>query len=187
MSYEYTGFLLPQLPAILSALKDGQSPRDIAEAFKQPQLAPMIRYIGERYELLPNPPLPTSLRDRNRAIVADRRAGMFLYKIAEKYGISRSRAAMLCEQEFIRERRRKAVRQAFEEATDFDALPLDAADIQVRTLNCFRHLGCTTIGEALQLSDHEMLEEPNFGRKSLHDWKRAVEQLRREFAEKAID
>jgi DNA-directed RNA polymerase alpha subunit len=129
--------------------------------------------------LLPNP-----FEERNKAIVADWESGMFMYKIGEKYGISRSRVSMLIRYEYHREKRKAAARRAFEETKKFEDLPIDAADLQVRTINCLINLGCKTIGEALQLSDMEMLEMPNFGRVSMRDWKSGVERLRQEFAEK---
>ena len=121
------------------------------------------------------------LHERNQAIVADDRAGMLQYKIAEKYGISRSRVAQFIAQERFWETRQMDWRKIFAEATNFDELPIELLPTTVRAYNCLVYLEVKTVGQALQLSDRELLNMPNFGRGSLKDLKLAIEQLRKEF------
>ena len=122
------------------------------------------------------------LHERNQAIIADDRAGMLQYKIAEKYGISRARVAQFIAQERFWETRQMDWRKIFAEATNFDDLPIELIPTTVRAYHGLLHAGAKTVGEALQLDDMELIAIPNFGRKSLKDLKLAIEELRQEFA-----
>jgi DNA-directed RNA polymerase subunit alpha len=60
-----------------------------------------------------------------------------------------------------------------EEATALDIpqekynMPVEQLDLSVRTMNCLRHAGITTIGEVIEKGEKELMGLRNFGHKSL--------------------
>jgi DNA-directed RNA polymerase subunit alpha len=49
--------------------------------------------------------------------------------------------------------------------------PISKFEISVRTLNCFRNLNITILGQITELSEKYLLATPNFGKKSLEEIK----------------
>jgi hypothetical protein len=178
MTYEYTGYLKPHLPVILARLNEGQTPRDIATALHLDAYAPaVIFYIARRYGFTTSSSaLLVRFRDRNLAMLEDHRSGLTKIAIAKKYGMSRHRAKQIIDRGYYREKRKLEARRAFEAAGELKDIPLDALELPTRVINCLRYC-CRTFGEALQLSDAELLDMPNFGRTSLKDWKQAVDRI----------
>jgi len=58
-------------------------------------------------------------------------------------------------------------------------LPIDELDLSMRTYNCLRRSGITTVGQVLERTEEELLSLRNFGRKS-------YEELRQKLAELGI-
>ena len=52
---------------------------------------------------------------------------------------------------------------------DWKNVRLSDVNLSVRTSNCLRYMGLTTLGELASLSNAELLRQPNFGRKSLNE------------------
>ncbi len=51
---------------------------------------------------------------------------------------------------------------------------LDELELSTRTANCFRNEGFVTVRDVLAVSEAQLLRAPNFGRKSLKEWKQIV-------------
>jgi hypothetical protein len=47
--------------------------------------------------------------------------------------------------------------------------PLDQIEWRIRTAAAFSHLGLKTVGDVQRVGSRRLLQEPNFGRKSLHE------------------
>ncbi|GBD14046.1 DNA-directed RNA polymerase subunit alpha [bacterium HR24] len=58
-------------------------------------------------------------------------------------------------------------------------MPIDDLDLSMRTYNCLRRSGITTVGQVLERTEEELLALRNFGRKS-------YEELRQKLAELGI-
>jgi DNA-directed RNA polymerase subunit alpha len=50
-------------------------------------------------------------------------------------------------------------------------------DFSVRTFNCLRKVGITTVGELIAHSDSELMAIKNFGRKSLNEVKEKLQEM----------
>ena len=46
-------------------------------------------------------------------------------------------------------------------------MPVEQLDLSVRTMNCLRHAGITTVGEVIEKGEKELMGLRNFGSKSL--------------------
>ncbi len=71
-----------------------------------------------------------------------------------------------------------------EEATEATAIPeekynmpVEQLDLSVRTMNCLRHAGITTIGELINQGERELLALRNFGQKSLTELKEKLQTI----------
>ena len=194
-TYEYTGYLKPTLPQILTLLRMGQSPGDVAITMHQlhPQFhggyfpTGMINYIRKRYGIKSKSvPTPADYSERNLEIVRRYNSEeISMRKLGSEFGISAERVRGI-----LYKAERKAETQAqhqlaFQVAEQIKDVPLEMlAELPVRVINCFKNLQCHTIGDAMKLSDAELLRIPNFGRTSLNDWKFHLSTLWREFEEK---
>ena len=58
-----------------------------------------------------------------------------------------------------------------------ESTPLESLELSTRALNGVRRAGCDTVGDVLKLNAHELLKQPNFGRKSLHELNGALWSL----------
>jgi DNA-directed RNA polymerase alpha subunit len=56
--------------------------------------------------------------------------------------------------------------------------PLEALELSTRTFNCLRY-DYKTVGEALLVSDKDLLRIPNFGKKSLAEWQSRKDDYKR--------
>jgi len=186
--YEYTGYLKPYLAKVLALLRLGYSNNEIAETLHNlgvrsywgTSLRGTVGYVRRRYgfdiQKTDNP------SDRNREIAAKYRAGgVTLRQLGDQYGLSPARI-----RDIVIRAERKAAQavekeRAYHAAARLDDVPIDALDLPVRARNCFKHEGCETVGDALKLSDLDLLRVPNFGRASMRAWKQTLEALRAEF------
>lgn len=57
------------------------------------------------------------------------------------------------------------------------SLGLDALELSVRSLNCLRAQGVSTLGRLVEMSARELLRAPNMGRKSLSEVEHALAAL----------
>jgi hypothetical protein len=182
--YEYNGYLKPHLPAILDMLRAEKSPHEIAATLQvrspwgsSPQS--MIQYIARKYNLRLDHRFDE--KDRNQEIVTRYLAGgIRLRDLAHEYNLSTTRTCQIIERAMKREERQAEAHRAFEQASDFEDMPIESLDLSVRALNCLRHK-FATVGEVMKQSEAELLRIPNFGRGSLFEWKQCVRQLQREF------
>ncbi|MDQ3218585.1 MAG: DNA-directed RNA polymerase subunit alpha [Actinomycetota bacterium] len=55
--------------------------------------------------------------------------------------------------------------------------PIEDLDLTVRSYNCLKREGVTTVGELLQKSEEDLLEIRNFGQKSIDEVKAKLEEL----------
>jgi hypothetical protein len=55
--------------------------------------------------------------------------------------------------------------------------PIDELEVSVRVARCLERLGVKTVGELIQKSKAELLREPNFGRRSMHELELILEDL----------
>ena len=62
---------------------------------------------------------------------------------------------------------RKALRAAIPE--EQYNMPVEQLNLAVRTMNCFRHAGITTVGELISTGEKELLSLRNFGQKSIQE------------------
>ncbi|WP_291321966.1 DNA-directed RNA polymerase subunit alpha C-terminal domain-containing protein, partial [Desulfonatronospira sp.] len=58
---------------------------------------------------------------------------------------------------------------------------IEELELPVRAGNCLRNAGIRLVGELIQQSEHELLRTKNFGRKSLEDIRRVIEQMGYDF------
>jgi len=56
-------------------------------------------------------------------------------------------------------------------------MPVEQLDLSVRTMNCLRHAGITTIGELVTQGERELLALRNFGQKSLTELKEKLQAI----------
>jgi DNA-directed RNA polymerase subunit alpha len=64
-----------------------------------------------------------------------------------------------------------------EEVTGVLAQPIEDMDLTVRSYNCLKREGVTTVGELVQKSEEDLLEIRNFGQKSIDEVKAKLEEL----------
>jgi DNA-directed RNA polymerase subunit alpha len=56
-------------------------------------------------------------------------------------------------------------------------MPVDQLELSVRTMNCLRRGGITTVGELISKGEMELLSLHNFGQKSMHEVKEQLEAM----------
>ncbi len=56
-------------------------------------------------------------------------------------------------------------------------IPVEQLNLTVRTRNCLRHAGITTVGEIISKGEKELLEIRNFGQKSKHEIEERLQEL----------
>ena len=197
--YEYHGWLEPYLPTILRALRMGHSPRetfkilysvhpDVVGGTSVEATVATISNIRKRYEIEAKQ-TDFGERDRNRKIVERYQAGgITLRKLAAEFELSCERVRQIIAVAERRERVQEELSRAMEGVERIEDVPIDALDLPVRAKNCFSWAGgqrIETVGEAMKLSDSDLLRIDNFGRGSLNDWKRCLAELQRHFAAKS--
>jgi DNA-directed RNA polymerase subunit alpha len=64
-----------------------------------------------------------------------------------------------------------------DEASGILAQPIEDLDLTVRSYNCLKREGVTTVGELTQKSEEDLLEIRNFGQKSIDEVKAKLEEL----------
>ena len=64
-----------------------------------------------------------------------------------------------------------------EEVTGVLAQPIEDLDLTVRSYNCLKREGVTTVGELVEKSEDDLLEIRNFGQKSIDEVKAKLEEL----------
>ncbi len=67
--------------------------------------------------------------------------------------------------------------QGEEEASGILATPIEDMDLTVRSYNCLKREGVTTVGELVQKSEEDLLEIRNFGQKSIDEVKAKLEEM----------
>jgi DNA-directed RNA polymerase subunit alpha len=65
--------------------------------------------------------------------------------------------------------------------------PVSELELSVRSSNCLKNANIKYIYELVQKTESEMLKTQNFGRKSLNEMKRILEEMDLEFAMKLIN
>jgi DNA-directed RNA polymerase subunit alpha len=71
-----------------------------------------------------------------------------------------------------------------EEASGILATPIEDMDLTVRSYNCLKREGVTTVGELIQKSEEDLLEIRNFGQKSIDEVKAKLEEMDLSLAKK---
>jgi Bacterial RNA polymerase, alpha chain C terminal domain len=179
--YEYNGYLNPHLKTILQMLYEGKESREISEAIGQGDHAiPMINHIRGRYGIVTRQQRAKwEKTERNAEITKRYFAGeATITDMAEIYGISKNRISQI----IIKKRQQK-------EGIDIDLIeriedvPIDTLELTARTHHAL--LDFKTVGEAMKMSDRELLRTPNFGKLSLAEWKLCLLSLKREFSKRA--
>ena len=66
---------------------------------------------------------------------------------------------------------------AEEEVSGVLAQPIEDLDLTVRSYNCLKREGVTTVGELMEKSEEDLLEIRNFGQKSIDEVKAKLEEL----------
>lgn len=56
-------------------------------------------------------------------------------------------------------------------------MPVDQLDLSVRTMNCLRHAGITTVGELVSRGEKELMDLRNFGQKSAQELKERLDMI----------
>jgi DNA-directed RNA polymerase subunit alpha len=64
-----------------------------------------------------------------------------------------------------------------DEATGVLAQPIEDMDLTVRSYNCLKREGVTTVGELVQKTEEDLLEIRNFGQKSIDEVKAKLEEM----------
>ena len=64
-----------------------------------------------------------------------------------------------------------------DESSGVMAMPIEDMDLTVRSYNCLKREGVTTIGELVQKSEDDLLEIRNFGQKSIDEVKAKLEDM----------
>ena len=64
-----------------------------------------------------------------------------------------------------------------EQASGVMAQPIEELDLTVRSYNCLKREGVTTVGELVDKSEEDLLEIRNFGQKSIDEVKAKLEEL----------
>jgi DNA-directed RNA polymerase subunit alpha len=67
--------------------------------------------------------------------------------------------------------------QTEDEQTGVLAKPIEDMDLTVRSYNCLKREGVTTVGELVQKSEEDLLEIRNFGQKSIDEVKAKLEEM----------
>ena len=67
--------------------------------------------------------------------------------------------------------------QGEEEVSGILATPIEDMDLTVRSYNCLKREGVTTVGELVQKSEEDLLEIRNFGQKSIDEVKAKLEEM----------
>ena len=74
--------------------------------------------------------------------------------------------------------------QGEEEVSGILATPIEDMDLTVRSYNCLKREGVTTVGELVQKSEEDLLEIRNFGQKSIDEVKAKLEEMDLSLAKK---
>lgn len=64
-----------------------------------------------------------------------------------------------------------------EQASGVLATPIEDLDLTVRSYNCLKREGVTTVGELMEKSEEDLLEIRNFGQKSIDEVKAKLEEM----------
>ena len=64
-----------------------------------------------------------------------------------------------------------------EEESGVLAQPIEDMDLTVRSYNCLKREGVTTVGELVQKTEDDLLEIRNFGQKSIDEVKAKLQEL----------
>ncbi len=64
-----------------------------------------------------------------------------------------------------------------DEASGVMAQPIEELDLTVRSYNCLKREGITTVGELVEKSEEDLLEIRNFGQKSIDEVKAKLEEM----------
>lgn len=201
--YEYTGYLKEYLPTILKLLRMGQSPGEALNTLRQLHGVHVdsfhgaygsyfstgaIRYIRKRYGIKSKDGPTPNYSERNAEIVRRYNSETIsMRKLGAEFGISAERVRGILWKAERKTRMQEQQQLAVKIAGQLKDVPLEMlAELPVRVINCFKNMGCTTIGEALKLTDAELLRTPNFGQISLNDWKFHLSTLWREYEEREL-
>ena len=65
--------------------------------------------------------------------------------------------------------------------TPLDEIEVDELDLSVRTANCLRDAGIERVAQLRALSDQQLLDLKNFGRRSLREVRDVLEHLERSY------
>ena len=186
--YEYMGYMKPYLPQILKLLRIGQSPGEAAMTLRQLHRThfsvAMIGYIRKRYGITSRAAVADT-HQRNLEIARRYSSEKIsMRKLGKEYGISGDRIRCII---FNVERKAMELEQQLQACQTADNLrdvPLEALELPTRVLNCFKNEQCQTVGDAMKLSDADLLRVPNFGLTSLNHWKHHLGLLQREFEQR---
>ena len=116
--------------------------------------------------------------ERNRSIYESRKNGETYAKIARDHGVSRERVMQI----LVSQERRESVRRrrsAFLEENDVMEMPIEIADLSVRSSNSLRNMGFKTVRDMMDIDfdNPRDLHIPNFGKISAAECKAFVAKV----------
>ena len=179
MTIQYEGWLKPYLPRILKMLDQGMTPYQIDAQLnvRSPwgcPAQPMITYIRRVYFNGGKSVREQELYDyktRRQQIADDFASGLRKCDLADKYNLSPVRISQILKHHERHKAQEQIVRTTIDYTKGINTLKISELDVSLRTVNCFRNDNIYTVGHARQLTDAQLLRIPNFGRKSLREWK----------------
>lgn len=117
--------------------------------------------------------------ERNRSIYESRKNGETYAKISRDHGVSRERVKQILDSQERRESVRRR-RSAFLEENDVMEMPIEIADLSVRSSNSLRNVGLKTVRDMMDIDFDNpcSLRIPNFGKTSAAECKAFVESVR---------
>lgn len=111
-------------------------------------------------------------RHRNASILHDARNGLTNREIARRHGVSGTRVAGI-----ISKALSEAIRREFLRSADPDKI--DHSALSARSANGLLNMGVTRFSQLKGFTEHDLLERPNLGKKS-------VDEIKAEMAERGL-
>jgi hypothetical protein len=118
-------------------------------------------------------PPPQQFTERNRALVADKRAGMTYRELTDKYHVSIERSRQIVREQ--REREEREERMARPRMDDYlDNTPVRDLPLSSWAINCLENAGLRTVEAVRRLPDKKLKDVPNLGPKCFREIRELV-------------
>ncbi len=189
--YTYNGYLRQYVPQILQMMREGKNAFEIAAILNvSPHSAPMINYVGMRYGVSQVQLRKEKANERTAKIVARYATGEVTYvQLAQEFGVSKGRIGTILDRH-KRKQREKDERRRIEytpeqlKSLPLEEYPLSYLYLPARLQNVCNWEGYYTVGDLLKVGDSKLLKMPNFGKRSLAEWKQELIRLQAEYAKR---